>query len=942
MLALCVPCSSVIMPDRLVVMLEPLPLKPNAAFLEDSSLPGATLGRTSKRLLRPRAQVVQQEKSTDWMDAGRTEAVLASGPHRGGAGEQQEDPCRSGGAETRGETAGPVQAHVGSESSPGLQQASMRQAGGGRQARTGKSGVRAKARRVQGRGSGLAASCAGGASSKTGPQAVAERPKAGREPTEGGSALMAEGPGLLLGTGSASSSKKRRGDEEFELQIALAVAATAPPASEGPPEAAPPGFQSVGGASSKSRRVSGSSLRSSAAVWSQDFGSISHWAEVYCRESRKRCQEAAAWARAAPLPAEVSGAAGPDATGGRWVHWDAARGVVDGAGKVEGLVAGQGQGLRYVVACAGGGAKDVTKRYAALWSRVAPLRDEDWWQATLAPLVRLEAEAGTREPGSTGPGMDAPQLSVHTSALASPGSKSGGVPTQRHSSGDDAVHLQPELAPALARSLSGNTGLPGEEGGEERVEPERDTPVAKPASRSLERGSLEDMELEIKALTEPLPSSQQAYRTHPLYALERWLGKYQALHPRGPVLGLCAGQPVFPRACVKQLHTRRRWLAEGRSVKEGERCFKVVKERRRGKRGATEGCMETQLGAEETRGHARATEGTPPCRGERRGGGRIGQGDSSVGDGGGGELENGDRGLDGPEADNRFLELFGEWQTEAFVPAMAENGRVPKNQWGQVDVWSEAMLPRGTVHLRYPGISSVAHRLGFDFAPAMVGFEMRDGRPMPKLEGVVVCVEHAEAILDAFLEEERAKEEARLRRRRHAATLRWRDLLQALLLRQELKDKYERKVCKAPPEQLASNTFLGKGQGKTTGDRLQSPSGQASPAGQGILAAGSMETSGDRSADTRPSGAINACINGHKENMSFLEAGGLDSGTPGEEGSMDALRSSVPTSDVMLQVRGNATGDDHVHEFLDREGECTSGLRTRVCKCGFQIEVEEM
>jgi len=42
---------------------------------------------------------------------------------------------------------------------------------------------------------------------------------------------------------------------------------------------------------------------------------------------------------------------------GRWVHWDGARGVVDGAEKVEGLVAGQGQGqgLRYVLACAGGG-----------------------------------------------------------------------------------------------------------------------------------------------------------------------------------------------------------------------------------------------------------------------------------------------------------------------------------------------------------------------------------------------------------------------------------------------------------------------------------------------------------------------------------------------------------------------------------------------------------
>lgn len=46
----------------------------------------------------------------------------------------------------------------------------------------------------------------------------------------------------------------------------------------------------------------------------------------------------------------------------RWVHVDAARGVVDGAEKVEGTAAACHLPLRYVVAFAGSGAKDITRR----------------------------------------------------------------------------------------------------------------------------------------------------------------------------------------------------------------------------------------------------------------------------------------------------------------------------------------------------------------------------------------------------------------------------------------------------------------------------------------------------------------------------------------------------------------------------------------------------
>lgn len=65
-----------------------------------------------------------------------------------------------------------------------------------------------------------------------------------------------------------------------------------------------------------------------------------------------------------------------------------------------------------------------------------------------------------------------------------------------------------------------------------------------------------------------------------------------------------------------------------------------------------------------------------------------------------------------------------------------------------MDVWSEKCLPPGTVHLPFPRVARVARRLEIDFAPAMVGFEFRNGRSLPVFEGVVVCSEFKDVILE--------------------------------------------------------------------------------------------------------------------------------------------------------------------------------------------------
>lgn len=71
-----------------------------------------------------------------------------------------------------------------------------------------------------------------------------------------------------------------------------------------------------------------------------------------------------------------------------------------------------------------------------------------------------------------------------------------------------------------------------------------------------------------------------------------------------------------------------------------------------------------------------------------------------------------------------------------------------QNERGQIDCWSEYCIPPGTVHLRFPRLVPIVKALGIDFAPAMVGFEIRKRRSVPMYEGVVVCEEFKDVIMD--------------------------------------------------------------------------------------------------------------------------------------------------------------------------------------------------
>ncbi|KAK6125882.1 hypothetical protein DH2020_040370 [Rehmannia glutinosa] len=567
-----------------------------------------------------------------------------------------------------------------------------------------------------------------------------------------------------------SEGLKRKGDLEFQMQLEMALSATAvvnshvsmaSDASESPSTSTltPPSKRMKKIRKEESQTCSNGI---STAIGSKKVGAPLYWAEVFC---------------------------GGENLTGKWVHVDAVNAIIDGEHKVEAAAAACKKSLRYVVAFAGHGAKDVTRRYCTKWYKVAAQRiNSTWWDAVLEPLKELES-------GATG-GV----VSVECEASCQKKVEVSQVePSMSNSCGASMDSCEKKATESFMRNSFAST-----------------------------RGSLEDMELETRALIEPLPTNQQAYRNHHLYVIERWLKKYEILYPKGPVLGFCSGHSVYPRTCVQTLHTKERWLREGLQVKAGEVPVKVLKRSMK--------CSKEEAGDDN----------------------------------------------DYAEVDHQGItSLYGKWQTEPLCLPRAVNGIVPKNERGQVDVWSEKCLPPGTIHLRLPRVATVARRLDIDFAPAMVGFDFRNGRSVPLFEGIVVCTEFKDAILEAYFEEEERREAEEKRKNEAQALSRWYQLLSSIITRKRLNECY----------------------------------------GDGALPQSSIEIpkSGDK------------CYN----------SSATATATQKTEASPECQQVNIPEK---LNAPSSMPTENHEHEFILDEKKVDEGGLTRIkrCHCGFSIQFEEL
>ncbi|XP_014461113.1 DNA repair protein complementing XP-C cells isoform X1 [Alligator mississippiensis] len=269
-----------------------------------------------------------------------------------------------------------------------------------------------------------------------------------------------------------------------------------------------------------------------------------------------------------------------------------------------------------------------------------------------------------------------------------------------------------------------------------RVDPEWWEETLQPyKSPFVERDEKEEMEFQVKLQDQPLPTAIGEYKNHPLYALKRHLLKYEALYPEtAAILGYCRGEAVYSRDCVHTLHSRDTWLKQARVVRIGEVPYKMVK------------------GYSNQARKARLAE--PANR------------------------------------DKDDLALFGLWQTEEYQPPVAVDGKVPRNEYGNVYLFLPRMLPVGCVQLKLPNLNRVARKLGIDCVQAITGFDFHSGYSHPVTDGYIVCEEYKEVLVAAWENEQAEMERKEKEKREKRALGNWKLMVKGLLIRERLKQRY--------------------------------------------------------------------------------------------------------------------------------------------------------
>ncbi|PWN42133.1 Rad4-domain-containing protein [Ceraceosorus guamensis] len=254
--------------------------------------------------------------------------------------------------------------------------------------------------------------------------------------------------------------------------------------------------------------------------------------------------------------------------------------------------------------------------------------------------------------------------------------------------------------------------------------------------QKLDRDAAEDLELEDAAGKEPMPSSVGGFKGHPVYAIEKHLLRDEVIHPLRQI-GTFQGIKVYPRGNVVTCRSARQWYNEGKVVKDGEEPLKWVKSR---------GYTLANKRAEEA---AKADGGEAPQEG-----------------------------------------LYAPFQTQLYTAPQVTNGEVPKNAFGNIDLFVPSMLPPGGVHIPYNGAGKVAKKLGVSYAEAITGFEFRKFRSMPKLTGIVVAEENEDLVTEAYWESEHAAAQKEFTKRQERALKNWKKVVNAVRIAQRVQQQY--------------------------------------------------------------------------------------------------------------------------------------------------------
>lgn len=262
-----------------------------------------------------------------------------------------------------------------------------------------------------------------------------------------------------------------------------------------------------------------------------------------------------------------------------------------------------------------------------------------------------------------------------------------------------------------------------------------------------------------------MPSTISAFLNHADYVLERHLKKFEYIRPEDKIaeniVGQVRGENILKRSLVHTLHTAEKWLSEeGRIVRPGENPVKFVKSRASNNGRSLNDESKDDDDLDDPR--------QPPL-------GQVG--------------------------------VFGIWQTDEYIPPPIINGIIPKNKYGNMDLFLPSMLPQGAAHvkeselmmraanvpripLRGLSLKRIARLSGIDFADAVVGFDYHGGRSIPVTDGIIVASENQDMVEQEFfkklyelLEKERVQREQQV-------VERWERLVKRIRIHNRLTKEY--------------------------------------------------------------------------------------------------------------------------------------------------------
>ncbi|OQE46172.1 hypothetical protein PENCOP_c001G05134 [Penicillium coprophilum] len=255
-----------------------------------------------------------------------------------------------------------------------------------------------------------------------------------------------------------------------------------------------------------------------------------------------------------------------------------------------------------------------------------------------------------------------------------------------------------------------------------------------------DRDEAEISELTSKSAAEPMPRNIQDFKDHPVYALERNIRRNEVIHPKRVIGHVGLGkstarseisEPVYRRSDVHIVRSSDRWYRLGRDVRVGEQPLKRVAASR------------------------------------NKGGGFSDEED---------------------ENEPQETTLYAEFQTDIYVPPPVIEGRIPKNAYGNLDVYVPSMVPPGGVHINRPEAVRAARILGIDYADAVTGFEFRGRRGTAVLRGIVIAAEYQEALEEVLRGLEDERRHTALEARTVEALRVWRLFLMKLRIAERVKE----------------------------------------------------------------------------------------------------------------------------------------------------------